>query len=369
MRYFVPRSLILILAALGTCSSVVHADGSSKNDYTETGGAPAIESHVSAHSGAQGADASALIHWLSSSPPPSVPLDVVPRDGGSGAGQSRAAAGSPGANVPLTTAGVPAGLPSAQSSDAGGKSAEDVFQAAATGPLPGEVLVPVLVSMALSPGGHLGPSGFGVVALNPVPATGTAPLPPGMRIAPVLPSAPLRVDPKSVALDVRAHIGLPNVQIVIAPDIGLVGLPAYGWLAGYAGQDLVTSRSVNIPPVVGPNIPLALVPANDPRRQGQNFTVSVRLTPTGYTWDFGDGSSALTTSSLGAPYPQRSAIQHTYQRSSLGQSAGFAIVVTAHFAAAYQVNGGGWQALAPVDHAYRRTQVVQQVQTVLVAGQ
>ena len=162
---------------------------------------------------------------------------------------------------------------------------------------------------------------------------------------------------------------MPAAQIAIAPDIGLVGLPEYGWLASYAGQDLVASRSVNIPPVVGPNVPLALAPANDPRRQGQNFTVSVRLTPTGYTWDFGDGAPALTTSSLGAPYPQRSAIQHTYQRSSLGQSAGFAIVVTAHFAAAYQVNGGGWQALAPVDHTYRRTQVVQQVQTVLVAGQ
>jgi len=53
------------------------------------------------------------------------------------------------------------------------------------------------------------------------------------------PAAPARADPNAVALDLRAHVGLPAVQIVIAPDIGLVGLPAYGWLAGYAGQDLV----------------------------------------------------------------------------------------------------------------------------------
>ena len=50
MRYFVPRSLMLVLAAWATCSSVALADGSSQNDYTETGGAPATESHVTAHS-------------------------------------------------------------------------------------------------------------------------------------------------------------------------------------------------------------------------------------------------------------------------------------------------------------------------------
>jgi hypothetical protein len=220
-----------------------------------------------------------------------------------------------------------------------------------------------------------GPLGVRPVANTPLiiaqqqpvgsPATPQPYVPPNISI----PAAPVRADPYAVALDVRAHIGLPAVQISIDPDIGLVGLSEYGWLAGYGGQDLVASRSVNIPPVVGPNIPLALVPANDPRRQGQSFTVSVRLTPTGYTWDFGDGLPMLTTTSLGAPYPQRSTIQHTYQRSSLGLTAGFAVNVTAHFAAAYQVNGGGWQVLAPVDHRYSRTQVVQQVQTVLVAGQ
>lgn len=169
-------------------------------------------------------------------------------------------------------------------------------------------------------------------------------------------------------MDVRARIGLPGIQIVIDPDIGLVGLPEWGRLAGYDGRDLVASRTVTIPPAAGPQVPLALVPAGDPRRQGQQFTVRVKLSPTGYTWDFGDGSAALTTTSLGVPYPQAGAIRHTYERSSRGQPDGFAIAVTAHFAAAFQVDGGGWQGLPPVDRTYRRTQVVQQIQTVLVAG-
>lgn len=365
MRRFVARLLMLVLATWSVSSTTALADGSSTTDYTETGGASPLGVQVTAHSGSQGADASGLVHWLTSAPPPTIGLNLPPSNEVAGSRDVPSPSAASGVNGPSLPPTVRGGMPDAQSSSSDSASADGVFRAAATGPLPGETLVPVLISTAISPGGHMGPSGYGVVVLRPSPALQSTP---GTAAIPNLPTAPIRADPNAVAQDLRAHIGLPAVQITITPEIGLVGLPDDAWLAGYGGQDLVASRTVDIPPVVGPNIPLILVPANDPRRQGQRFTVSVKLTPTGYTWDFGDGSQAVTTTSLGAPYPQRSAIQHTYQRSSLGQPGGVAIAVTAHFAASYQVDGGGWQSLPPVDHTYRRTQEVQQVQTVLVAG-
>lgn len=332
---------------------------------------------VTAHSNASGASVDAQVTAGNPSPHdiPVAPGTVISR---------QAVAASPGVQVAQLRVGDPstktlsAGV-NEQPSFAGASGALTNRVVQNTVTIDGKRVQLSLVLFSPTGGVAFGGLGTGALGVRPVsntpliivqqqlvpgPISAQPSAPPDMSI----PAAPIRVDPKSLAQDLRAHIGLPAVQISIAPDIGLVGLPDFAWLSGYGGQDLVASRTVDIPPVVGPNIPLILVPANDPRRQGQSFTVSVKLTPTGYTWDFGDGSQAVTTTSLGSPYPQRSAIQHTYQRSSLGQPGGVAIAVTAHFAASYQVDSGGWQSLPPVDHTYRRTQVVQQVQTVLVAG-
>ena len=50
--------------------------------------------------------------------------------------------------------------------------------------------------------------------------------------------------------------------------------------------------------------------------------VDVEARPTSYRWDFGDGT-VITTRSPGRPYPQRSPVRHTYERSSAGHSDGY----------------------------------------------
>lgn len=67
------------------------------------------------------------------------------------------------------------------------------------------------------------------------------------------------------------------------------------------------------------------------------FPVLVEATPISYTWNFGDGSPALTTSTPGKPYPSKE-ITHKYmKRGSVG------LTVTTNYAARFNVADTGWQ--------------------------
>lgn len=171
-------------------------------------------------------------------------------------------------------------------------------------------------------------------------------------------------DPYQVALDLLDHVPLPNILIKTNPALGLVHLPGWFWVAGYDGKPFGTSRTVTIPPAVGPNVPFTEVPANDPRRQPTFFTVSVRVWPTSYQWSFGDGAD-LVTDSLGKAYPAESDIRHTYNYSSLHFKHGFPIQLTVVFDAQYQVNGGASRGLPPMAHDYMADYPVQEAQAIL----
>lgn len=173
-------------------------------------------------------------------------------------------------------------------------------------------------------------------------------------------------DPYQVALSLLDHIPLPAIQIKENPALGLVNLPGWFWIDGYDGKPFGASRTVTIPPAVGPNVPFTRVPKDDPRRQPTSFTVSVQLWPTNYQWSFGDGSS-LETHSLGQAYPAPSDIAHTYQFSSLRTPGGFPIKLTVDFAAQYQINGGAVQGLPPISHDYTATYPVQEAQALLTS--
>jgi hypothetical protein len=70
------------------------------------------------------------------------------------------------------------------------------------------------------------------------------------------------------------------------------------------------------------------------------FPVVVQATPMSYTWNFGDGSPALTTSSPGKPYPSKD-ITHKYlKRGDVG------LTLTTSYAARFNVAGTGWQYVA-----------------------
>lgn len=67
------------------------------------------------------------------------------------------------------------------------------------------------------------------------------------------------------------------------------------------------------------------------------FPVTVQATPISYTWNFGDGSPALTTSTPGKPYPSKE-ITHKYMKRG-----DVRLTLTTNYAARFNVAGTGWQ--------------------------
>ena len=158
-------------------------------------------------------------------------------------------------------------------------------------------------------------------------------------------------DPHGVALDLLAHIPLPNIELQENPGLGLVSVPGWFWIANYDGAPFGASRTVTLPPAV---------PGGPPT----SFTVTVRVWPVEYDWLFGDGGS-LTSQSLGEAYPAESDVQHTYEYSSFRFPDGFPVHLTVHFKASFQVNGGAPQPLPPILHTYAGAYPVQEAQSIL----
>lgn len=67
------------------------------------------------------------------------------------------------------------------------------------------------------------------------------------------------------------------------------------------------------------------------------FPVVVEATPISYTWSFGDGSPALTTTTPGKPYPSKE-ITHKYMKRG-----NVSLTLTTNYAARYNVADTGWQ--------------------------
>jgi hypothetical protein len=171
-------------------------------------------------------------------------------------------------------------------------------------------------------------------------------------------------DPRRVALDVRDHVPLPDIWVGANPSLGLVGLPSWFWVENYDGGPFGLQRRIEVPPVVDPDVPTDEVPADDPRRRSEAFTVTVAVRPSRYEWSFGDGTP-LVTGSLGTPYPAESDVQHTYEHSSLGSPNGFPVRLTIDFVAEYRVNGGAPRPLPPLRRTYEGSHRVQEIQPVL----
>lgn len=178
---------------------------------------------------------------------------------------------------------------------------------------------------------------------------------------PAPPGPPPLPDPRGVALGIPAP--WPSVQVGINPwPLGVTGLPSWFWVERYDGGARTASQQVQVAGLPGP--------PGCPRGPSASEGVTVRLVPTAYEWSFGDQgpASRLSTTSLGRPYPAQSDIQHTYTvlSSVAGDPQGYPVVVTIHFALAYQVNGGPWRSLADVTHTYTRDYQVSEITTPLI---
>ena len=188
----------------------------------------------------------------------------------------------------------------------------------------------------------------------------------GVQTAPPAGGTAAAIDPREVAVEVLHEVPLPDIQVRMNPDTGLVALPAWFWVEGYDGGAIPRSRTVDVPPVVEIDVPLNVVPANDARRRGRTFTVEVTIRPTSYDWSFGDGGSSVSRS-LGRRYPQESDVQHTYESSSLRAGGTFPVRLTVAFAAEFRVDGGPAQTLPPTQRTYSAMYRVQEIQSVLVS--
>ena len=180
------------------------------------------------------------------------------------------------------------------------------------------------------------------------------------------PGSTVVIPPREIAIDILEHVPLPGASVRASPGVGLVALPAWFWVEGYDGRPFGSQRVVDVPAEIGADVPFSVVPAADPRRWPSTLSIEVRIWPTRYEWEFGDGSR-LTTSSLGRPFPQESDVRHTYVRSSLGRPGGYAVRLAIEFASEFSVNGGPPQPLAATQRTYETVYGVQEIQSVLAA--
>jgi hypothetical protein len=258
-------------------------------------------------------------------------------------------AGSPGANIPgdlRRGSGPPIKIPlfeiTTQFPTGGGN------QIVRGGPLSTET-GPNGTSITFG-GGAIG--GFDFVNITPdttIPAGPTTPWRATTRV--------VRLDPQALALNVEHDLGFPPIALKVNPDPGLSQLESWFCAQNYGGE--VRTRSGTASET---HTECRLNAGNlECQPVTNSITVDVRETPTRYAWDFGDNRTAQdghpasfsTSDGLGRAYTDpytSSSVQHKYVQSSLKfvDSGGYPIALRITWAAAFRVNGGGWQNLDPV---------------------
>jgi hypothetical protein len=152
------------------------------------------------------------------------------------------------------------------------------------------------------------------------------------------PAPPL--DPETIAMHIRDEIPVPDAEVKINPDRGLVGVDSWFWIEGYDGSPIEDSTDAF----------------------GQRVEVEARVTS--YEWSFGDGDS-ITAKTPGRSYPHRSDIRHVYQRSSAGLTSGYSVEVTFTFHVRYRVDGGGWIGLPGISRVAGTSYLVRESQAVI----
>jgi hypothetical protein len=175
------------------------------------------------------------------------------------------------------------------------------------------------------------------------------------------------IDPWTLAVSAEHEAPPPPVTLKANPDPGVVAIPSWFWVAGYSGEPITYSKTQHASHTECRL--LAGVP--DCHTVDDSVTVNVRLTPTSYAWNFGDGRTGSIQSyppenGLGRPYTDAvhaSPVQWSYEFDSRDFSSGFPIKLTITFSGAFQANGGGWQGLPDIDDNWTTGLVMRQVQT------
>ena len=139
----------------------------------------------------------------------------------------------------------------------------------------------------------------------------------------------------ALAQRVLRHVLVDAASIGVRPEArGVTGIPSLFWVEGYRGERIRESVSE------------------------LGVTVDVEVTLDRVTWDFGDGTPAVS-GSLGQPWPEQSDVRHTYR--DRGEKV---VTVTLVLPARFRVDGGPWQDLAPITRVATIPYAVDEVQAV-----
>lgn len=149
-----------------------------------------------------------------------------------------------------------------------------------------------------------------------------------------------QMDPQTIAMHLRDEIPVPQAEIKINPNRGLVGVDSWFWIDGYDGSPIEESTNAF----------------------GQR--VEVEASVTRYEWSFGDGET-LAAKTVGRSYPHRSQIRHVYERSSAGLSSGYQVEVSFSFSVRYRIDGGGWIELPGISRVAATSYPVRESQSVI----
>jgi hypothetical protein len=203
-------------------------------------------------------------------------------------------------------------------------------------------------------------------------------------------------DPLALAVRMEAALPPPDLRIGMNPARGMVAVPTWFWVEGYDGGMLSQSetvleahencRTVAVRDARGKPV-LDVDGRPRVRRtctvETTTFVVDVRLWPSHFAWDFGDGhGQALSCpdqgdcgNALGLPFVDSahpSPVQHHYNWSSLGVNGdqdAYTINLGITFGAQYRVSvngsGAGWRTLSERFLTWSANHQVQEAQAVL----
>lgn len=207
------------------------------------------------------------------------------------------------------------------------------------------------------------------LAPNPPPSNAVAAPPPATTPWVAMGPVP-QINAWAVAQQAEKDVPLPAISLKVNPDPGVVAVPSWFWIDGYQGQPITGSKTVH----ASHTECRVAAGAAQCRSVDDSVTVNLRLEPAQYAWTYGDGEAGsqqvfTDNRGLGHAYTDAktpSPVSWSYAFSSFGLSTGFPLSLSLTWSAAFQVNGGAWQALAPVRQTYARTFQVQQVQPLRV---